>query len=224
MRKRHNSAFSLASLKRIVAIADWRVYPDGATVLAPDQYDGTETYLVADGALRASATVGGGEMRIEDFPTGAVFGAAAALADAAEPPRGLTVAAVGRTTLAVLSAEEFRDTLARHVGAAMALLDDFAGRLAESKDGLARRAQPKGPDARIFTELLAVAQTDPTSLGGWRIVRMPKHKELAERAGAAEAGAAAAVARLIQEGVAKRDYPGLEILDYERLTVMAQLG
>jgi hypothetical protein len=50
---------------------------------------------------------------------------------------------------------------------------------------------------------------------------MPKHRELAERAGADEAAAASAVAQLIQQGVARREYPGLVIADMAGLARLA---
>ena len=53
---------------------------------------------------------------------------------------------------------------------------------------------------------------------------MPKHRELAERAGVEEAEAASAVAALIQDGVARRDYPALVINDIRRLSDLAGVG
>ena len=68
--------------------------------------------------------------------------------------------------------------------------------------------------------LLECVARDPLS-GVWRIEKMPKHRELADRAGVDEASAAGAVASLIQEGVAQRDYPGLVINDMSRLNTLA---
>ncbi len=50
---------------------------------------------------------------------------------------------------------------------------------------------------------------------------MPKHRELADEAGVEEALTAGAVASLIQQGVARRDYPGLVINDMARLNELA---
>ena len=57
--------------------------------------------------------------------------------------------------------------------------------------------------------------------GGFCIKRMPKHRELADEAGVEESFAANAVATLIQEGVARREYPGLLIDDMSRLNQLA---
>ena len=58
--------------------------------------------------------------------------------------------------------------------------------------------------------------------GAWRIEKMPKHREVAQLAGVDEADAASAIAYVIQEGVARRDYPGLIIDDIARLNHLAE--
>jgi hypothetical protein len=79
------------------------------------------------------------------------------------------------------------------------------------------------PQQRIFAELLKFVARNGLS-GEGRIERMPKHRELADAAGVEEAEAAGAVAALIQEGVARREYPGLVICDCDRLSKLAGNG
>jgi hypothetical protein len=71
------------------------------------------------------------------------------------------------------------------------------------------------PERRVFAALMRYIERDAVK-GDWRIPKMPKHRELAEASGVDEAAAAAAIAHLIQEGVARREYPGLVIEDMTR--------
>ena len=64
--------------------------------------------------------------------------------------------------------------------------------------------------ARVFRTLLGLVRKTP---GGAAIPEMPRHAALAEAAGVTDVEAAGAVADLIARGIAKRDYPGLAILD-----------
>ena len=86
-----------------------------------------------------------------------------------------------------------------------------------SKAGFQAPPQESSPERRIFAALLEYVERDAVN-GDWRISRMPKHRELAEKAGVDEAATAGAIAQLIQDGVARRDYPGLVIEDMAQLS------
>lgn len=79
---------------------------------------------------------------------------------------------------------------------------------------------PASPSHRLYGQLIMIARPNGGD-GNWRIARMPRHRELAAEAGLSEEAAADAIAHLISTGVARRDYPGLEIINYEALRRLA---
>jgi CRP-like cAMP-binding protein len=183
----------------------------GATLIAAGQADGSEFYFVASGRLNISTPgVGAPSVVLEAIEAGEFYGLAAAVAS-------ITPAAIDKTTIVaaadshVLSIEAapFRNIVSQRPSLTRALLQYFAQTLAQ-RGVVAESAD--APERRVFAALLTYVERDHVS-GDWRVPRMPKHRELAEKAGADEAEAAAAVATLIQEGAARREYPGLIISD-----------
>ena len=198
-----------------------RSYGAGQTVFSLGQYDGAEFLVVLAGALRVSAVDGEtGAMIIENVRESGVFGLEIALADP-DPIlfQQISVTAEKDCDLIAVDAAEFKSLAAGRPS----LMRNIAIYLSEMlviqrfRVGAAQAA----PEQRIYAALLECIVRDPLS-GAWRIERMPKHRELADRAGADEAAAAAAVAALIQEGVAQRDYPGLVVNDMARLNQLAR--
>ena len=76
------------------------------------------------------------------------------------------------------------------------------------------RRRTMDPAARVYRHLLSLVRK---SAGGAAIPEMPRHAVLAEAAGVTDVEAAGAIADLIARGVARRAYPGLEVLDTNRL-------
>ena len=219
------SSLKPQSLERVAKLCEWKPYAAHETVFAAGQYDAREVLLILKGAVRACAPVAGtGEMRIQEFHEGDAFGAAFALSSESADCERIDMVALEDTQVASIHAEAFRSLLSRHPSVALAILDLFAEQLSSGETGLASPKAPLRPESRIYAELLQIASPDPTAMSGWRIEKMPKHRDLAEHAGSTETGAAAAVAKLIREGVVKRSYPGLEILDYERLGAFARMA
>ena len=83
-------------------------------------------------------------------------------------------------------------------------------------------AMEQPSEEQVFAALLEFVERDEVS-GQWRIPKMPKHRELAHRAGVDEAVAAEAVATLIQDNVALRDYPGLIVTNMNELEKLANI-
>lgn len=200
--------------------SETRFYSAGETVFSLGQYDGAEFLAVVSGALRISLTDGAtGAMLIEETPEGGVFGLEIAMADP-DPSmfQQIAVTAEKDCNLVVIDAAEFKSIAANRPS----LMRNIAVYLAEQL--VAQRFRAMGahaaPEQRVYAVLLECVTRDPLS-GVWRIEKMPKHRELADRAGVDEASAAGAVASLIQEGVAQREYPGLVINDMSRLNTLA---
>ena len=184
-----------------------RSYGAGQTVFSLGQYDGGEFLVVLSGAVRVSVADGEtGAMMIENVGKGGVFGLEIALADP-DPKLFLQIAVTADADcdLIAIDAAEFKSLAAGRPS----LMRNIAVYLSEALVAQRFRAsgQQTAPEQRIYAALLECISRDPLS-GVWRIEKMPKHRELADRAGADESAAAAAVAALIQDGVAQRDYPG----------------
>lgn len=209
-----------AVLSLVCDQSERRRYDAGETVFSMGQYDGAEFVVVLSGGLRVSvADVAAGGMMIEDVLPHGVFGLEIAISEP-DPTlfQSISVTAEADTDLIVIDAAEFK-TLA--VGRP-SLMRNIAGYLAEhliSKRFGAMSTQI-AEEQRIYAALIECVERDALS-GAWRIEKMPKHRELAERAKVEEAIAASAVASLIQDGIAQRDYPGLIINDISRLNTLA---
>lgn len=81
-------------------------------------------------------------------------------------------------------------------------------------------AAASSPSHRLYGQLVMIARPNGGD-GNWRIAKMPRHRELAREAGLSEEAAADAIAHLISTGVARRNYPGLDILNYDALRRLA---
>lgn len=212
----------VASLK---ANSERRQYEAGQTVFAMGQYDGQEFLVILSGSLQLSVVdVEKGEVMIEDFRPGAVFGLEAAFNeddDMEDVCRRVAATAIEDADVLAIEIEAFR----KLASSRPSLMRNIAYCLARDAAALRYRRAPAHtpPEQRIFAALMDYVERSAAS-GEWRIEKMPKHRELAEKAGVEEAEAASAVAALIQDGVARRDYPALVINDIRRLNNLAGLG
>jgi CRP-like cAMP-binding protein len=197
-----------------------RSYSAGQTVFSLGQYDGGEFLVVLSGGLKVSVADGAtGAMMIEQVPASGVFGLEIAMSEPdPEMFQQIAVTAEQDSELIVIDAAEFKSLAAGRPS----LMRNIAVFLAEQLFAQRFRAisPQSAPERRIYSVLLECVARDAVT-GNWRIGKMPKHRELADRAGVDEAAAAAAVAILIQEGVAQRDYPGLIVNDMARLNQLA---
>lgn len=210
----------VAVLSILCEHSERRSYSAGQTVFSLGQYDGGEFLVVLSGALRVSITDGStGAMLIEDVREREIFGLEIAMAEP-DPSsfQQIAVNAADDCEVVVMDAAEFR-TLA---GGRPSLMRNIAIYLAEQLADHRLRAgtTDAAPEQRVYAALLKCISRDPLD-GRWRIEKMPKHRELADSAGVDEAAAAGAVATLIQEGIAQRDYPGLIVNDMSRLNQLA---
>lgn len=212
-----------AILEAIADIAERRRYGAGQTVFALGQFDGEEFFLVVSGVIRVSVMdVATGSMVIEDTGAGGLFALDVAFAEPDAQTRDrLAVTAVEDLEIIAVDAGEFAAIAGQRPSLMRNLASFFAGELSRRRFRPAEIETPA--ERRILLALADHAARDPHG-GGWRIARMPKHRELADQAGVEEAEAAGAVAALIQEGIARRDYPGLIIADIQRFNELAGLA
>ncbi len=208
-------------LTAILQSAERRRYRAGETVFALGQFDGGEVFVVTAGALKlAVADLQNGAMLVEGLEAGALFGLAEAIVGADNPKaERMTLTAEADSVVIAIDAAALRLIAAQRPSLSKNLMVYFARALAESS--FVAAPTEVAPERRVIAALMRRVERDAAS-GEWRIAKMPKHRELADDAGVDEALAAGAVARLIQDGVARRDYPGLIVADMARLERFAQ--
>ncbi|WP_425410886.1 Crp/Fnr family transcriptional regulator [Hyphococcus sp.] len=209
-----------AVLSLLYEHSERRAYSAGQTVFSLGQYDGAEFVVVLDGALRISIADGGsGAMTIDDVNAGQAFGLEFAMAE--PDPAGfqqLGATAAVDCDLIFIDAAEFKSLAGGRPSLMRNIAIYLAGQLSESK--MRTDAAQAAPMQRVYVALLKSIERDALT-GQWKINRMPKHRELADQAGVDESIAAGAVASLIQDGVAQREYPGLIINDMGQLNRLA---
>lgn len=207
-------------LEAVAETAAPRRYHAGETVYSPGHFDGQEFLLVLRGRLKAAfSSPETGAMMIETIGAGEIFGLPEAMAEQDETGNDLlTLTAEEDCEAIAFDAEAFRAIVARRPLLARRLMRYFAAALIAAK----RQSAPAelSAERRVFAALMEYVARDPVS-GVWRVERMPRHRELGEKAGADEAATANAIARLIQDGIARRDYPGLVIDDIAQLNRLA---
>jgi CRP-like cAMP-binding protein len=209
-----------AALKAIADIAERRNYLAGEAIFALGQYDGSEFYFVAEGRLKAAAPDrANGAMLVDNVHAGQFFGLAEAVAGGDLQRAELASLTVEEDAeVFAIDAAAFRGLAAQRPSLTRCLMQHFARQLAAGA-GHAAPTEPS-PESRIFAALMRRIERDAVT-GDWRIPRMPKHREIADQSGVEEHVAAAAIALLIQEGVARREYPGLVIVDMQRFARLA---
>jgi len=197
-----------------------RSYDAGQTVFSLGQYDGADFLAVLSGAVRVSVTHSdSGAISIEDIGKGGVVGLEIALTGAEQPVfQNVAVTAEEDSTIVLIDAAAFKSLAAGRPSLMRNVALYLSHRLVAQRFQV--QAPQTSPEQRVYDVLLQFVRQDAET-GAWRIEKMPKHRELADRAGVDDAEAAEAVATLIQLGVAQRDYPGLLIKDIARLNQLA---
>jgi len=209
-----------AVIDSICQCSDRRHYDAGHTVFSAGQFDGGEFFVVVSGRMRCSIIdAESGAMMIEDVDEGSIFGLELGMSEtAAHKFAGISAAAENELVIIAVDAKAFRELAGQRPSLMRNIAAYFAAELAVARfDPVQAEA---APHQRVYTALLQFVERD-VATGQWRVAHMPKHRELADQAGVEEAVTADAVASLIQEGVAQRDYPGLVINDINRLNELA---
>lgn len=214
------SGLSDAIIGAVADAAIVRHYTAGQTVFSLGQFDGAEFMIVADGEMRVSIIdAETGSVVVDDLGPETPFAIDLTFCDVEQSVFSrLSVNAETDLTLVFVEAEAMRAL----AGQRPSLMRNIAHYFAEELG--ARRfnatTAKAAPQQRVFTELLRFVERDNVD-GVWRVPQMPKHRELADLADVDESVAAGAVAALIQEGIAQRDYPGLIVNDMTRLNELS---
>lgn len=208
-----------AAIRRLADAGELRAYAAGEMLYAMGQYDGSEFLIVRAGLIKATHTdPETGAIVIEEAAGGDVFGLSAVISGR-EGLRAtsMSLAAEKESVVIFVNAETIRELASCDLSIATRLMLFFARRLS----GVATTQSDSSPERRVYAALLNEVERDAVS-GEWKIRRMPKHRDLAQRANVDEAEAAAAVAKLIQSGVARREYPGAVIEDMSQMNKLSR--
>ena len=185
----------------------------GETLYAVGDYDGREAIVLLSGALSVQTLDAvRGDVAIGKVAPRTLFGLDYCLADDERAASAVCVVAERASEIAVISSEDLSDLIQTSGDLALLVAQRFATQLLDGAGAAAL-----GPEERVVSALLTLLTADASAPGGWRIDKMPKHRAIAEIAGVDDAAVAGVVARLIQDGLVARDYPGLVVVDYDGL-------
>ena len=202
----------------------WRKVDAGEILLNIGQGDTLDgvTFVVRGGVRLARNLGDGGRIAYTDVSEGGHYGEMGAFGVA---ETDLTVVAREEGLVATLAEARFLDLLSREESVSRSLLCQYARllRAKETSDFGTARPVPEGTGAqRVYGELLALAEPHEDEEGRerLRIARLPRHRELAARVDTTEEVVARAIADLVREGIAVRDYPGLIVADRSALLAL----
>ena len=166
------------TLEALNAIAETRSYEAGETIAAIGQFDDGEFLFVEDGRVTISRIDEiSGAMLVDFRHSGDCIGLVAAILSArSDADHASTLIADGDVILRAVDAAGFRALVDATPDLTRALMMHFAG-LAQSA---ATPAAESAPYQRVYAVLLDYAEQDPSA--AWRIAKMPKHREIADRA------------------------------------------
>lgn len=204
----------------------WRTVVSGEILLNIGQGDTLDgvTFVVSGGVRLARSVGDGGRIAYTDVGAGGQFGEMSVFGVA---ETDLTVVAREKGLIASLPEERFVDLLSREESVSRSLLCQYARllRAKEMSDLQSDASAVEGTGAqRVYAELLALAEPHQDDDGRecLRIARLPRHRELAARVDTTEEVVARAIADLVREGIAVRDYPGLIVGDRPALLSLCE--
>ena len=211
--------FSGAMRDRLFACVEHRTLEAGETLVTIGQYDGFECYLVIAGALRQTiVSPSTGEMSLATLQAGDGAGFDVAFGESFDVAPSMGLEAAEETELLVFETASLMADISTDAAASLAVARYFARQVLATRCETVSEA---ASEQRVFAALFKLVTRDPADVSRHIIAEMPKHKALAEAAGVTDVEAAEAVAELLRQGIAKRDYPGLVILDYKMLHRLA---
>ncbi|MGD1933690.1 MAG: Crp/Fnr family transcriptional regulator [Candidatus Phaeomarinobacter sp.] len=157
-----------------------------------------------------------GDVTFSDVGMGGLFGHLEALAQ--EQPR-LSAVALGDCDIIILPADDFRVLIEANPSIALHILKTQA--LDAMSESPRVPPQPGSGSYKLYAELLRMAELSQDDTGTLLISKLPRHRQLADWTGLSEADVAGSLAELVKSGCAERRYPGLAILDADKLRQLA---
>lgn len=192
----------------------WRRYASGEQIIDRSS-DSRDVFFVIGGAVRVVIySLSGREIALDDITAGGVFGELAALDGS---PRSASVMAIGETTVASMTADQFLRVLREHPDVALALMRRLATVIRVSGARILDLST-LGANNRVHADLLALCRTaEVTREGHARIRPIPVHSDIAARVSTTRETVARVLNDLSRQGIVRRDADALVVLDVERL-------
>ena len=205
-----------ATVSELEEICRWETYGEGDLIF--DRTDtSSDVYFIVKGSVRVVGHAKSGqEVAFVDLVAGQHFGELSAIDGAA---RSATLYTLEDSLLAIVPGDVFVEFMREHTDVAVRLMSLFVStiRMLNSRVvGLSTTTVIQ----RVYSEILQLAEPDPSNPRRWIINTMPHHKELAVWVGTTPETVAKAIASLLEAQVAKRRYKTLHILDRQRLQAM----
>jgi CRP/FNR family transcriptional regulator, cyclic AMP receptor protein len=192
-------------------------YPAGGLILEEGSAN-TDVYFAVKGSLRAVDSVEDSrDLVYRDIEAGSWFGEVAAI------DQGLRSAAIFASTdviLAMIPRVVFLNLILEHRHVTIKVLEHFTQILRSANTRVQSVTSFSGVQ-RVYTELLGLAEPDPSGDGTWWIENPPRHKDLAHAASTSQDVVARAISQLIKLEFLKREGGHYRILNRDRIRNLA---
>lgn len=204
---------------QLEGLCRWRRFARGEKVVG-HQDPTRDVFLIARGRVRVAIHAASGrEISFEDLGEGDHFGEIAAIDGGS---RSASVVALGRTTLAALSAPLFLDLCRRHPEVAVAAMQNMAGIVRRVSDRVVALST-LGAHNRVHAELLHLARSDASGGGdALTIDPLPRHAEIAARVSTTRETVARVIADLTRRRIVERRGDALVVHHRARLAAMVE--
>lgn len=197
----------------------WRRYGAGEQII-DRQSESRDVFFVISGAVRVVIySLSGREVALDDIPAGGIFGELAALDG---NPRSASVMAVGDTTVASLSHDQFFRLLRENPDVAMAVMRRLAN-IVRTATSRILDLSTLGANNRVHADLLQMTRSARTDAAGRLVIQpIPVHSEIAARVSTTRETVARVLNDLSRQKIVRRESDALVVLDVERLSLMVE--
>jgi CRP-like cAMP-binding protein len=210
--------FSRAVLEPLSAVARWRGFAPGQTVLEAGD-PAPEVYFIGEGELRVvSRSSGGHEMILNELRAGSFFGEIAAIDGG---PRSAGIVALTRARVCAIAATPFMEFVLSTPEASHHLMRMLAA-LVREKDMRLLELAVLPVRARLAALLLRLAR--PRDGGGWIVSPPRPHHELAARIGTRREVVSRTLGAMQRSGMVELTRGGVVLLSRGGLEAEVEAG
>jgi CRP-like cAMP-binding protein len=199
--------------RKLKALCRWRDFTRDEQIIDRDSDTGDVFFIVRGRVRVVNYSYSGREVSYDDLGAGGVFGELSAIDGA---PRSANVVARENTTVAALSAEQFRRALAENPGFALGVMARLVQIVRGSTDRI-MDLSTLGAYSRVYAEILRLAREHADDDNRATIRPAPIHSNVASRAGTTRETVARALSDLSRKGIAKREDDALIVGDIGQL-------
>ncbi len=198
----------------LVKSCAWQVVPAGKQVFHANQTS-SEVYFVTAGRVRVLlySLAEGRQVVFTNLGPHQMFGEIAAVDGR---PRSATVEALDDCTLAILSKDQFRRLTLEHPAFGFAVMKQLVAHVRRLTDRV-HELSVLSVESRVHSELLRLAGLAGETNNQALLSPAPRRSELAARIATTREAVSRVITRLEEEGIVRREGPGLRIVDVERL-------